>query len=128
MKIFLPNILGFVSMENLCLWKNLFFWKTSLIKEKCDLVANFLDRGKIFASEKFPWLRKSFCLWKTSLIKKKSLLLENITDQGNIFGYGKNVSCGQLINQGKILICVKLFACGKFPWSMKNLCAKILWS
>ena len=85
-------------------------------------------RGKIFASEIIPYSRKNHCLWKTSLIKGTSVLLENFPDQGNIFASGKNFPCWKLIDQGKYVACVKFFACGQFPWSRKNLCAKILWS
>ena len=89
------------------MWENLFLCKTSLIKEKSYLEENFLDRGKIFASEIIPYSRKNHCLWKTSLIKGTSLPLENFPDKGNVFAYGKTFPCGKLIDQRKYMACLK---------------------
>ena len=53
--------------------KNIYLWKTFLMKEEYLLVENFFYEEKISTCWEPSWWRKNLCLWWTSLMKENFL-------------------------------------------------------
>ena len=97
------------SKKNLFLWKNLGSWKTSskdksFLVVKSWLVESFLEQGK--------------CWWQQRDSKQQPLTLKTKTQP---FTQTDQIGLWETPLIQKKYSCAKIFACGKLPWSRKNL-------